>query len=129
MTRRQRGWAWLATLCGGMTLYQITGTGYLPIYGGVIGGERGLGCGRFASNTLASSIDFCFLLDCENGFFGGIVDPCGTASTADDLLVDCVNVLPPGAVTGTNNTGTGTGTGTNTTGAGTNTTGGGLVGT
>lgn len=109
MTRRQRGWIWLATICSGVTLYQGIGTttGYLPVYGGVIGGQRGNSCGRFASNGLVSSIDFCFLLDCENGFFGGVIDPCGNAGTAGDLLVDCVNVPGPVATTENDTTNTG----------------------
>ena len=120
MTRRQRGWIWLAMMCGGVTLYQGIGftTGYLPLFGGVIGGQSGTGCARFASNGLATSVDFCFVFDCQNGFFGGIVDPC--AGGTGSLLVDCTDL-----VTGTNGTGTdGTGTtGTGTTGTGTTGTG------
>jgi len=107
MTRRQRAWIWIATLCSGVTLYQGVGftTEYLPLYGGVIGGDRGLSCSRFATNGLSSSVDFCYLLDCENGFFGGIVQPCGDASAAtDDYLVDCTTTAtttdPTGATTG-----------------------------
>lgn len=125
MTRRQRGWILMATLCSGVTLYQGIGftTGYLPLYGGLIGGERGNGCARYATNGLSSSIDFCFLLDCQNGFFGGLVDPCANAGSATDaLLMDCTNIGAGGAngtdqgattgTTGTTNTGTNTNQGT-----------------
>ncbi len=109
MTRTRRGWIWLAMICGGVTLYQGVGftTGYLPEFGGLIGGQRGTGCARFTDNGVVSSIDFCYVLDCENGFFGGIIDPC--AGGTGDLLVDCPTV------TTTTGTGTGTNTGTTTT--------------
>lgn len=90
MTRRQRVWIWLGMVCGGVTMYQGLGftTGYFGNYSGVIGGGSGTSCARFATNGLASSIDFCYLLDCDNGFFGGIVDPCAGGDTGN-LLVDC----------------------------------------
>ncbi len=111
MTRRQRGWIWLAIVCGGATMYQGLGftTGYLPNYGGLIGGSRGTGCARFATNGLASSIDFCYLLDCQNGFFGGIVDPCAGGTTGN-LLVDCPTQATTAGTTGQAGQPTGTGT-------------------
>jgi hypothetical protein len=111
MTRTRRGWIWLAMVCGGVTLYQGIGftTGYLPLFDGIIGGQQGTGCARFTDDGVVSSIDFCYLLDCQNGFFGGIIDPCpgGTG----DLLVDCPTT---GTTAGTTNAGTTTGTGTGT---------------
>jgi hypothetical protein len=39
---------------------------------------------------LLGSVDFCYLLDCQNGFLGGAIQPCGDPNTfVDDLLVDC----------------------------------------
>jgi hypothetical protein len=112
MTRKQRALVWLAMTCGGVTLYQGVGftTGYIPNYGGIIGGQSGTGCARFASNGLATSVDFCYLLDCQNGFFGGIVDPC--AGGTGSLLVDCSDQL---TTTGANGTTTGNTTTGNTT--------------
>lgn len=85
MTRMQRGFRWLAIVGCGASLFQIT-TGFFP-YNGVIGGNSS-GCARFAANGLSTSIDFCYILDCDNGFFGGAIDPC-TGDPATSLLVDC----------------------------------------
>jgi hypothetical protein len=42
-----------------------------------------------AENTLAAT-NVCFIVDCVNGFFGGLVQPCGNPfDTLDDLLADC----------------------------------------
>jgi hypothetical protein len=86
----------------------------------VVGGSSGTGCSRFATNGLSSSVDFCYLLDCQNGFFGGVVNPC--AGGTSSLLVDCGN-----NTTG-NNTTTGnynnTNTGNNSTTGNNNTTNG-----
>lgn len=114
MTRKQRLWVWLAMACGGVTMYQGLGftTGYLTNYGGAIGGSSGTGCSRFATNGLASSVDFCYLLDCDSGFFGGIVDPCAGGTTGD-LLTDCA-----GQITTTDQTNTTTNNQTTTTNTG-----------
>lgn len=99
MTRSRRVWTWLGMALSGATLFQVPNygvgftTGY-PDYGvGTPSGVGNLGsggCARFATNGLASSVDFCYLLDCDNGFFGGLVSPCGDPnSSADNYLVDC----------------------------------------
>jgi hypothetical protein len=70
-------------IAGGATLFQefpFTGTG----------GGGYFGCTRFATNSVGTAIDFCYLLDCENGFFGGLVDPCADPS-AGAWLLDCPN--------------------------------------
>lgn len=119
MTRRwKRIWMWLTMLLGGATMFQALG-GFTTADGAVAGT-----CGRFFTNGIATSVDFCFLLDCRNGFIGGLVSPCGDPNDpTDDLIVDC-----PGPIGGTGGTGTNDGTGTNTgtstgtgTGTGTNT--------
>jgi len=81
--RWYRIWLWLALFAGG----GIT-------FGGV--GFTRTGLGRSCSGTqlyangLFSMVDFCFLLDCNNGFLGGLLQPCGSANTAaDDFLIDC----------------------------------------
>ena len=44
---------------------------------------------RTASTTLAAT-NFCFIFDCQNGFFGGLIQPCGSPLTSfDDILQDC----------------------------------------
>jgi len=65
-------------------------------------------CNRFTSNGVLSSTNFCFLLDCENGFAGGLWDPCNDPSQGP-VLLDCPNST--GGTTGgstTDNTNTGT---------------------
>lgn len=85
MTRRKlRWWSLVATVLGGATLFQSIG----------FTATNGLdfGCNRFVSNGVLSATNFCFLLDCRNGFFGGLIDPCADPSQGA-LLLDC-----PGAV-------------------------------
>ncbi len=72
------------------------------------------GCNRFVGNAVLSSVDFCYLLDCDSGFFGGLVKPC-TDIGSGPFLLDCEGGGTTTDDTGTD-TGTGTGTGTTTTG-------------
>lgn len=80
MTRRQRGWAWLAIFMTGGTVFQ--GVGFTRT-------GLGTGCQSFYGNGIATGIDFCYLLDCRNGFFGGAFQPCDPNNPANSLLVDC----------------------------------------
>lgn len=80
MTRRQRGWAWLAIFMTGGTVFQ--GVGFTRT-------GLGNGCQSFYTNGIATGIDFCYLLDCRNGFFGGAFQPCDPNNPANSLLVDC----------------------------------------
>jgi len=95
-------WQWLAMALGGATLFQA-----YPITG--VGGAGGYGCQRFATNGLANSIDFSYLLDFQNGFFGGVVDPCGDLSSGP-LFLDCEGAVrgPAAAADETGVTGTST---------------------
>ena len=64
--------------------YPITGTN------GVGGG-----CGQWATDSLLSAVDFCYIFDCDNGFFGGAVQPCGDASSGGQpFLLDCSGATP-----------------------------------
>ena len=95
---------WLAIVCGGAALFQFPITGNNGVGGG--------GCSTFATNGLMNSIDFCYLLDCENGFFGGAVQPCGDGSSnGQAFLLDCTSSTSTGTSTGTS-TSTSTGTST-----------------
>jgi len=76
--RTKRIWVWLAIVLGGATMFQ--GVGFTSNTGAYSGG-----CTEFYTNGVVTSVDFCYLLDCENGFLGGLVDPCGQGG----LLVDC----------------------------------------
>jgi hypothetical protein len=82
MKRRMSRWAiWICFGLSG-TVFQFPITGSLGIGGG--------GCTTFATTGALNSVDFCAIFDCENGFFGGTVQPCGTQSTGGQpLLVDC----------------------------------------
>ena len=57
------------------------------------------GCMSFGGDQLLSTIDFCFVFDCQNGILGGVIDPCAgntaTSSSSDEntpsgnLFIDC----------------------------------------
>lgn len=106
--RRNRILKWLAMVASGGSVLQVGG---FPITGS--NGING-GCNRFVGNAVLSSVDFCYLLDCDGGFFGGVIDPC-TDVGSGPFLLDC-----EGGGTGIDTDGTGTGTDT---GTGTGTTG------
>jgi len=79
--RTRRIWIWLALILGGATVFQTVG---FTTNSGAISG----GCRDFALNGVSSAVDMCYLLDCESGFFGGLVDPCDPQNPA---LLDCAN--------------------------------------
>lgn len=96
--RAYRFLIWLMMAFTGATLFQT-----YPIY--PVSGDTGTGyygCTRFAANSIGNSIDFCWLLDCQNGFFGGLIDPCNSAAGA--FLVDCDTYTPPSTDTTNTNT-------------------------
>ena len=33
-------------------------------------------CASFALETVATTVDFCFIFDCQSGVLGGTIDPC-----------------------------------------------------
>ena len=50
------------------------------------------GCSTFVATSAISALDFCAILDCQNGLLGGLIRPCGSPlSTTDDILADCQN--------------------------------------
>ena len=67
---------------------------------GIIYGGSGIACASYGAEAALSSIDFCFLLDCQNGAFGGLIDPCnpggfvlgrdeGLVQEGGPVLFDC----------------------------------------
>ena len=40
-------------------------------------------CGSVSAEAAISSVDMCFVFDCTNGAFGGLLDPCGTIVGSD----------------------------------------------
>lgn len=106
--QKKRFWVWLAMTFAGGTLFQTTTTPlfYNPSQFTTRRGAYSGGCGEFYSNGVAASVDFCYLFDCDNGFFGGAVDPCDPLYPS---LTDCDGYVPPdyfGDVTDITNTGT-----------------------
>ncbi|MGB9624345.1 MAG: hypothetical protein ACPMAQ_05730, partial [Phycisphaerae bacterium] len=74
MTTRPSKWLTIAaTLATGGTMYAIT---------------QG-GCARFGGNYALTAFDACWLLDCQNGAFGGAVPLCDPTNPANNLLLDC----------------------------------------
>jgi hypothetical protein len=69
---------WLIIALSGATLFQ--GVGFTSNNGAFSNG-----CSQFYTNGVLTGVDFCYLLDCQNGFLGGLIDPCAQGN----LLVDC----------------------------------------
>ncbi len=86
MKRHQgRLWRWCVLIAMTGTVLQIGGVGFTRT--GFGGNCQGL---NFYQNGLLTSVDFCYLLDCQNGFLGGAVQPCGDPNVVgDELLIDC----------------------------------------
>ena len=90
MNRRTNRWlTWLAMIFGGATMFQSIG---------FTGSGLNGGCARFASNGVLSATNFCVLFDCDNGFLGGVVDPCTDPSQAATLL-DCQGAVSTSGTT------------------------------
>lgn len=43
-------------------------------------------CASFVGESALTSTNFCFIFDCQNGFFGGTVDPCSGAGGGNQTL-------------------------------------------
>jgi hypothetical protein len=66
--------------------------------------QIGTGCASFGGEQVLIATDFCFIFDCNNGAFGGLIQPCRGAATVtaegdvvpgrSPLFVDCINVQP-----------------------------------
>jgi hypothetical protein len=72
----------------------LAASGTLFQFGGIGFTRNGLGGNcqprNFFTNGGLTSVDFCYLLDCQNGFLGGAIKPCGDSNLlGDELLVDC----------------------------------------
>lgn len=64
--------------------------------GGFLFGGQSTSCLTFSAETAASSANFCFIFDCQNGILGGTLDPCSeTRDVNGDLIpptfLDCPN--------------------------------------
>ncbi len=61
---------------------------------GVLFAGSGLACASFALDRAQSTLDFCFLFDCQNGAYGGLIDFCDRDANGDivvdqSMLADC----------------------------------------
>ena len=60
--------------------------------GGAVVLQAPANCNTLAATTVVSAIDFCSVIDCQGGLFGGLIRPCGSPTdTTDDILADCQN--------------------------------------
>ncbi len=76
-----RGLIWLAMTLTAAQLYQVSFTTSNGAYES---------CTRFAVDGAVTPIDFCYIFDCQSGFLGGAIQPCGDpGTTSDDFFVDC----------------------------------------
>jgi hypothetical protein len=62
--------------------------------GAVILQSPNFACESYAVKSLMTTVDMCFIFDCNNGAFGGTAQPCGTGLDAEGLdtpglFVDC----------------------------------------
>ena len=81
-----RFWRWMLLLSATGTMFQFaSGVGFTRT--GLGGNCQG---GNLYKAGILGSIDFCYLLDCQNGFLGGAIQPCGDPNFfGDELLLDC----------------------------------------
>lgn len=64
---------------------------------GMLGAVHQAGCMSFAGDQLQRSVNFCFLFDCQNGAFGGLINFCPNNATSDanvasgnaNTFIDC----------------------------------------
>lgn len=72
--RWRRAGMWLGTALTGGVLFAV-------------GSEAA--CISFAADRAESATDFCFLFDCQNGAYGGLVEFCSNSALEVPLFTDC----------------------------------------
>ena len=68
--------------------------GMLVALTGTVFGQGTIGCAELGLNAGLAGVDFCFLFNCQQGFFGGVVQPCD-AEGGFTLFIDCTPLSPP----------------------------------
>ena len=53
-------------------------------------------CGSLASEAAFSAADMCFIFDCTDGMFGGLIDPCANIRGTDGPTGDFAEGEIPG---------------------------------
>ena len=61
---------------------------------GAVFGQGGIGCAELFADAAAAGVDFCFLLNCQEGFFNGLVQPCDPEA-GFTFFIDCPELTPP----------------------------------
>ncbi|MCK4660410.1 MAG: hypothetical protein KAV82_12880 [Phycisphaerae bacterium] len=64
----------------------------LVVTTGMVFAGSGLACASLAFDQAAESADFCFLFDCRQGAYGGLVDFCDPDNPESSLLADCRHI-------------------------------------
>ncbi len=84
-------------------LKKIAAIGTLGASGILLSGP-GTSCGSYVAESGLITADFCFIFDCQNGIFGGTIDPCSGIGSGDQtiegqtqqsLFTDCVTNQGP----------------------------------
>ena len=72
----------------GRTGYRVIVWSLIVLTGGLV--FQAGNCVAFALDSTMAATNICYIIDCQNGLFGGLINPCGSPFTsADDLLQDC----------------------------------------
>ena len=75
----------------------FTALGMIGSFGYMMAGP-GTSCSSYAGESALVTADLCFIFDCQNGLFGGTVDPCSgigsgnqtvEGDTQPPLFTDC----------------------------------------
>lgn len=84
--RAWRIWTWLVLALGGGFVFQVIPATPVVSLTPTSGGS----CRDLGINAGLISMDWCSIFDCQSGFLGGTIQPCGSStSTADDFFLDC----------------------------------------
>ena len=57
--------------------------------GGMLFSGSGLACTSFALDQAQTMVDFCFLFDCQQGAFGGLIEFCNETDPERSTFADC----------------------------------------
>ncbi len=70
--------------------------GLVATTGVLFGSGSGAACANFAINPVQTSVNFCFLFDCVNGAYSGLVQFCNSVDPEQNIFVDCAQVAVDG---------------------------------
>jgi hypothetical protein len=63
----------------------------LLLGGAALFGNANAACTRIAGDQALLSLNACFIFDCQDGLFGGLIDPC---VAGQELFIDCPGLFP-----------------------------------